>query len=198
MGITGPIGAGKTTLIQMALGLITPDSGAIHMLNLPLESHRQTLLQQINFASSSLRLNGYSSIMENLMTFSGLYNIDHAKEKIQKLSDEFHIRHLLDSGEKVYKLSSGENSTVNLCKALLNNPVLLFFDEITAHMDPSGIRRFYKYLRSFKRNSGSVVLISQNISELQYACDRIIFMRKGHITNVFSKNQFSKLTHIYD
>lgn len=198
IGITGPIGAGKTTLIQVALGLITPDTGSVSLLGLPLEKHRQQLLKQINFASSSLRLNGYSTVMENLQTFARLYEVKNAKEKIQTLCSRFHILHLLDSSSKVYKLSSGENSTVNLCKALLNNPSILFFDEITAHMDPGGVQQFYSYIRERKALYQNSVLISQSITELQHVCDRIIFMSSGKISCIYKKAQFKKLSQIYD
>ncbi len=198
VGITGPIGAGKTTLIQIALGLISPDHGMVRLLNLPLEENRQELMQHINFASSSLRLNGYSSVIENLLTFARLYGVTHPIEKISELARQFHIQHLLNSGSKVYKLSSGENSTVNLCKALLNNPTLIFFDEITAHMDPTGIHRFTNYLTTRKTAGDSTIIISQNLSELQETCDRVVFMKQGKIIKIFSKTQMEHLQAIYD
>jgi ABC-2 type transport system ATP-binding protein len=198
VGLTGPIGAGKTTFVQVALGLIVPDTGSVQLIGLPLEPNRQTLLQKINFASSSLRLNGYSTVMENLLTFARLYGVENPKEKILKLAKQFHVQHLLDSGSKVYKLSSGENSTVNLCKALLNNPTILFFDEITAHMDPTGTKRFTRYLNERKKTNETTVIISQNLAELQATCDRVIFMKHGKVMNIYSKDQLKHLQNIYD
>ncbi|MBP9814109.1 ABC transporter ATP-binding protein [Candidatus Woesebacteria bacterium] len=198
VGLTGPIGAGKTTFVQVALGLIVPDTGSVQLIGLPLEPNRQTLLQKINFASSSLRLNGYSTVMENLLTFARLYGVENPKEKILKLAKQFHVQHLLDSGSKVYKLSSGENSTVNLCKALLNNPTILFFDEITAHMDPTGTKRFTRYLTERKKMNETTVIISQNLAELQATCDRVIFMKHGKVMNIYSKDQLKHLQNIYD
>lgn len=197
VGITGPIGAGKTTLIQTALGLISPDNGSIMLLNLTLEENRRTLMQQINFASSSLRLNGYSSVMENLLTIARLYNVTHPKVKIYELAKQFHIQHLLKSKIKVYKLSAGENATVNLCKALLNNPEIIFFDEIAAHMDPLGVNRFKSLTKRRELEHKTTVLVSQNLPELISICDRIIFMANGKISQIFTRPQFKKLSRIY-
>lgn len=198
IGITGPIGAGKTTLVQIALGLITPDVGSVEINGISLETNRQLVLQQVNFASSSLRLNGYSSVMENLLTFARLYGVKHAKETIAKIARSLRINHLLGPETKVYRLSAGENSTVNLCKALLNSPNVIFFDEITAHMDPSGVIQFYNEMRKIRASARSVILISQNLNELMHTCDRIVFMKQGKILRIFPRHEFDKLNKQYE
>jgi ABC-2 type transport system ATP-binding protein len=182
VGITGPIGAGKSSLIYTALGLIKPDSGYISFFSYPFDTHRQKILQQINFASSYLRLNGYSSVKENLLTFARLYQINNSLEKIETLAKTFDILYLLSSNRKVYKLSSGENIKVNLCKAFLNNPKILFLDEITAHLDTRSISILHHYISKQKAiNNMTVVTVSQRINELKKVCDRIVYMKHGSV-----------------
>lgn len=182
VGVTGPIGAGKTSLVYTALGLIKPDSGCVSFFSHPFDTHRQEILQQINFASSYLRLNGYSSVKENLLTFARLYQIKNPVEKIERLANTFDILYLLSSNRKVYKLSSGENIKVNLCKAFLNDPKILFLDEITAHLDPKSIIVLHQYIiAQHKQTNLTVLYVSQRINELQKLCNRLVYMEHGTI-----------------
>jgi ABC-2 type transport system ATP-binding protein len=198
IGLVGPVGAGKTTLLYIALGLIKPDSGIVKEFGLHFETHRQEILQQINFASSTLKLNGYSSVWENLLTFSRLYRVENAKKKIADLAHYFQIDYLLRQNTKVYRLSSGENSKVNVCKAFLNDPKLLLFDEITAHLDPVSSRLLLRRIHMLnQQRQMSVLFVSQNISELRKICRRVIVLKKGTIVydGLFPKAH--KLTSLY-
>ncbi len=197
VGITGPIGTGKTTLLQIALGLITPDQGSVQIFNKLLETNRQSIMQEVNFTSSSLRLNGYSTIQENLLTFARLYGIKKPLERITMLAHQFHITHLLRAQSKIYTLSAGESATVNICKALLNNPTILFLDEATAHMDPQGIQRVHKELKDRKTKHLTTIWISQDIQELQKISDRIVVMKNKRIDRVLSKRTFKYLSKQY-
>ena len=179
IGIAGPIGVGKTTLLYIMLGLITPDTGTIKMFSLSFETHRQYILQRVNFASSALKLNGYASVYENLLTFARLYRVPNPKHKIEKLVHNFGIEYLLKKNLKVYKLSAGENSKVNICKALLNNPEVLFLDEITAYLDPKSEEMLRDVLK--KQTLQTVLFASHNLQELRRFCTKILFLKKGKI-----------------
>ena len=82
LGLLGPNGAGKTTTIHMLLGLITPTVGSIHMFGLDLATHRETILQQVNFSSTYISMPFSLTVEENLKVIARLYGLKH----IQQLS----------------------------------------------------------------------------------------------------------------
>lgn len=180
VGILGPIGAGKTTLLHIMLNLIKQDIGTVRFFSLNMEHNAQSILQRMNFASSLLRLNGYSSVFENLVTFGRLYRVQNIKNKIMNLTSYFNIKHLMHT--KVYKLSAGENTKVNLCKSFLNDPEILLFDEITAYLDPNSISKLFSLLRKKNKTQKLTVLyVSHKYEDIETLCSRLIALNKGHI-----------------
>lgn len=180
VGIAGSVGAGKSTLLHIMTGLMSPDSGSVSIMGLPLLKRRQLILQHLNYASSSQRLSGYATVMENLTTYGLLYDTVNAKRHIASFWKYFGMQESLFY-KKVYRLSSGENSLVNLAKSLINNPKILLLDEITAHMDPILTRKTHDFLRNRNTQSKLTVLVSQNPEEIRSFCTRMIIMSKGSL-----------------
>ena len=123
LGLLGPNGAGKTTTILMLLGLITPTSGSIRIFNRGYDRDRERILAGMNFCAPYISFPGRLSVYENLMVFARLYQVPRPGRKIMELLLRFGIEPL--KNRPVLLLSSGENTRVALCKALLNNPRLL-------------------------------------------------------------------------
>ncbi len=181
VGITGPVGAGKSTLFHIATGLLSPDSGTLSFFGVPVEeTARRRIARSMNYASSSQRLSGYASVWENLATYADLYEVDRWQAFITTLWTDLQMPDAILQ-KKVYRLSSGENSFVNLSKALLNNPKILFLDEITAHMDPALAQRVRRYLIKRNTKNKATLLISQNLEEIGSMCSRMIILNQGSI-----------------
>ena len=180
VGVAGPVGAGKSTLLNVCNGLISPDKGSVTIINLPMQTRQQQILQHINYASSNQRLSGYATVMENLATYALLYEIPDANIRITSFFKHFGIPTGL-LHKKIYRLSSGENSLVNLVKAVLNNPKVLLLDEITAHMDPILTARVHEFLKERNTATCVTVLVSQNTKELQNFCTRVIVLSRGRV-----------------
>src|SRR5687768_17368825 len=123
VGILGSNGAGKTTTLQMILGLIRPTSGRIEIFGKELEQHRIEILRRMNFSSVGVNLPMNLRVSQNLWVFAKLYGVKDAWRRIDALLNLLSIEHLRDA--ITGRLSSGEVSRVNLCKALLNRPELL-------------------------------------------------------------------------
>jgi len=180
VGLLGPNGAGKTTAIQVLLGLITATSGSARIFGLDINHHRVPILQRCNFSSAYVNLPHNLKVWENLAVFAGLYGVKDYRGKVAELEEMLEISHLND--KKTGKLSSGESTRVNLCKALLNNPELLLLDEPTASLDPDIADKVRKVVRRIqKEQNTTIIYTSHNMRDVQEVCDRVLFMYKGRI-----------------
>ena len=178
VGLLGANGAGKTTAIHILLGLIKPTAGSIQMLGRNFESNRIHLLRRVNFSSSYANLPNNLKVWQSLYIFAQLYGVRKVREKIEELLELFEIPHLKD--RITGHLSSGESTRLNLCKALLNEPELLFLDEPTASLDPDIADKVRNILtKRQKEKEISILYTSHNMREVETLCDRIIFLHKG-------------------
>ena len=179
-GLLGPNGAGKTTTIQMILDLITPTSGTVKVFGRDMKHDREYILNRVNFSSPYVSLPGNLKVWENLYTFARLYGVKDIKEKVNELADFFEIRELLP--KMTSSLSTGQLTRVNLTKALLNDPKILFLDEPTASLDPDISDRVRQMLLKIKKERGLTILYtSHNMEEIEELCDRAIFIQKGRL-----------------
>lgn len=180
LGLLGPNGAGKTTIIHMLLGLTTPTSGSIKVFGLDLEKHRSEILQQANFSSTYVSMPYSLTVKESLKVFARLYHVRRKEEKIAGLLRIFEMEEI--KSKKVRHLSSGLLTRLNLAKALINSPRVLFLDEPTASLDPDIADKTRTLLRLIKKEQGiSILYTSHNMKEMEEISDRIIFLNKGRI-----------------
>ena len=177
-GLLGPNGAGKTTALQILLGILRPDGGEAEVLGLSPAKDRGRLAPRVNFSSAYTQLPSNLTVSDDLSIFAGLYGVSGAREKIAGLLDTFRLspRRRARAGS----LSSGEQTRLNLCKALLNDPEVLFLDEPTASLDPDISDLVRGQLRTLQRERGLTVLYtSHNMAEVEDLCDRVLFLHKG-------------------
>lgn len=180
LGLLGVNGAGKTTAMNLLLGLTTPTSGAVRMFGLDLWKHRIEILKQVNFSSAYTSLPSNLLVWQNLAVFARLYGVPKPKQRIDSLLELLDITHLRKS--VTGRLSAGESTRVNLAKALLNEPKLLLLDEPTASLDPDIADRVRKLLRKLQRETGlSVLYTSHNMRDIEEVCDRLIFLHGGKV-----------------
>ncbi len=190
VGIRGGDGSGKSSLVQLITGLVTPDSGQILFDDIPIsEINLRTLRNQIGVVSErASRFNG--TIMENLTLFQG--------EDVAV--DEAELLRGLGIEEAVAKLALGYTTQVHggttdasesllqrvgIARALLNRPKILILDEANNGLDHEGDRYFAKMLASL-RGQLTIVLITQRPSLLRLA-DRQLVLHDGRISD--SKNE---------
>jgi ABC-2 type transport system ATP-binding protein len=180
LGLLGPNGAGKTTTIQLLLGLTAPTSGRVRIFGLELASRRREILQRVNFSSAYISLPFNLSVRENLEVFARLYGVRDRRRRIAQLLDLFEIPEV--AGTVTGKLSSGQVTRVNLCKAFLNDPEILFLDEPTASLDPDIAEKVRSALKRVQRERGvTIVYTSHNMREIELVCDRVIFLSRGRV-----------------
>ncbi len=177
-GLLGPNGAGKTTTIQMLLDLIIPTSGSIRIFGKEMKNSREEILSKINFSSPYVSLPTNLKVWENLTTFARLYGVKNIEKKIDELTTFFDIKDFLP--KMTSALSTGQLTRLNLTKALLNDPALLFLDEPTASLDPDIADRTRQLLKRIQKERNVTILYTtHNMAEVEEICDRAIFIHHG-------------------
>ena len=180
LGLLGPNGAGKTTTIQMLLGLVTPTTGSIQMFGLDLSTHREAILQQVNFSSTYISMPQSLTVEENLWVVARLYGLTDISRRVGDIVKKLEMEEFRSKVTR--KLSSGQMTRLTLAKAFLTEPKILFLDEPTASLDPDIAEKIRGFLNEERRSSGlSILYTSHNMREMEEMSDRIIFLQRGKI-----------------
>jgi ABC-2 type transport system ATP-binding protein len=180
LGLLGANGAGKTTVMNMLLGLVRPTCGTIRVFGETLERNRIGILRRMNFSSAYTNLPGNLLVRENLRVFAMLYGVPRPGERVKETMRRFGVEAL--EGRITGHLSAGEATRVNLCKAFLNRPELLLLDEPTASLDPDVVDKVRKLIRETQREDGtSIIYTSHNMRDIEEVCDRVVFLHRGRV-----------------
>lgn len=183
LGLLGPNGAGKTTTIQMLLGLVTPTAGSIQVFGLDLATHREEILEQVNFSSTYISMPYSLTVEENLWVVARLYGLTQVQHCIDDIVKKLEMEEFRSKITR--KLSSGQMTRLTLAKAFLTQPKILFLDEPTASLDPDIAHKIRHLLKEEQRASGlSILYTSHNMREMEAMSDRIIFLQRGKIVAV--------------
>ncbi len=180
VGLLGPNGAGKTTTINMILGILDPAGGTIEVLGKDLRRHRSEVAGNMNFAAVYAHMPANLTVRQNLFVFGLLYEVKRLRARIEYLLHEFELKTLVNV--KAGLLSSGEQSRLNLAKAIINEPQLLLLDEPTASLDPSIAQLIRDKIKEYSTQTGAGILwTSHNMAEIEAVCDRVLFLSHGKI-----------------
>ncbi|MFO8004849.1 heme ABC exporter ATP-binding protein CcmA [Thioalkalivibrio sp.] len=180
--LLGPNGAGKTTTLAMLLGLMTPSSGNIRVLDTDMLRHRYQVLGRMNYASPYIDLPQRLTVRENLNVYGRLYGVRNLSRRIKRLAEDLDLERFM---ERAYReMSAGQRTRVALAKALLNAPEVLLLDEPTASLDPDTADRIRGLLEAYRARSGATILLaSHNMPEVERLCDRVMMLRSGRIVD---------------
>jgi ABC-2 type transport system ATP-binding protein len=175
--LVGPNGAGKTTLLQLIVGLSKPTAGDVRVLGLSPQRDATALLPRVGFVAQEHPLYKGFTIAE-MLTFGRKFNPswedDVARARIEALG--------LPLGQKVGKLSGGQQAQVALTLALAKRPELLILDEPVASLDPLARREFLQTVMEEVAETGMSVLLSSHIvTDLERICDHLVILSTAHV-----------------
>lgn len=175
-GIIGPNGSGKTTLLNQLQGLDTPTSGTISVLGLNPRTDREALMNRIGTQLQQAALIPRLTVKETLETYGSFYP---KTKSIEEVLASVGLSEKLN--ERVDKLSGGQKQRVFIALALIHDPELLFFDELTSALDPKTRLAIWDILKQLKKSGRSIILTTHLMEEAQALCDRIAILDHGRI-----------------
>jgi len=151
MGLVGPNGGGKTTLIKLMLGLLKPDTGSIELFNEPIEKtkHRDKIgfvSQKANTFNKGFPATVYEVVSTGLTAKVGYLKFFNKKHKAKILHAIEQVGMLDYAYENIGNLSGGQQQRIFIARSLVNNPQLIILDEPTVGIDAENVKRFYDLL----------------------------------------------------
>lgn len=183
-GLVGPDGAGKTTFIRTACGLINPDQGTITLLGYP-PGQEDSLSQKLGYMPQRFSLYGDLTVMENIIFFGSMYGL-RRKIIVERADEILTITGMLSFKNRLAdKLSGGMKQKLALTSALITRPEILILDEPTYGVDPESRHEFWKILYSLNR-AGMTILVSTPYMDEAELCNRVAFINAGKIKAIDS------------
>jgi ABC-2 type transport system ATP-binding protein len=193
-GLLGPNGAGKTTTIRMLATLTRPTEGKATIGGYDIVKRDNKVRQLIGLVSEKMIMYDRLTAKENLSFFGKLYSIpkNTLNERIDELLELVQLSKWKNS--KVGTFSTGMRQRMNVVRALLNMPKVLFLDEPTLGLDPQStveVREFVKKIN--KENETTIILTTHMMNEADILCDRIGIIDHGQIAALDTSTNLKKL-----
>jgi len=172
LGILGPNGGGKSTLLKILVGLLEMQTGSIKINGVEVTTNSHYPRHLFGYVPQATTLNNLLPIrVSDLLEFAGLSG--HPTQSIDEALDIVGIKHKKE--ELVSALSGGEKQRALLAKALIHRPEILVLDEPTNGLDSTGQDQLIDILNSIKKNKQTgVIIVDHNINQILRHCDKIL------------------------
>lgn len=175
-GIIGPNGAGKTTTIESVIGLRKPDGGSVSVLGLDPQTEARKLGNRIGTQLQEAALPERMKVWEALDLYASFY------EKTvpwQPLIEQWGLAEKRNT--QFGGLSGGQKQRLFISLALLNDPQIVFLDELTSGLDPQARRATWDLIRAIREQGKTVVLITHFMDEVEALADRVAVIDHGRV-----------------
>ncbi|MEH7885720.1 ABC transporter ATP-binding protein [Bacillus sp. JJ1609] len=179
VGLLGPNGSGKTTMIRLMNGVITPTSGRLSVCSMDPQKNGDAIRKISGILTENAGLYHEMSGIDNLIFFAKLYGF-YDKKQIESLLEEFELSD--HQHKKVGTYSTGMKRRLGIIKAILHHPKLLFLDEPTNGLDPEGIKLVLKFIKELNEKQGTTIFLCSHIlHQLENVCQQYLFLNEGKI-----------------
>ena len=181
-GLIGPNGAGKTTTMECVEGLRTADRGSITVLGLDPVRDVYTLQPRIGVQLQQAQLQKRIKVREAVHFWAGLYRKPAADG--DRLLEQLGLADKHDAW--FMTLSGGQKQRLFIALALVNDPELVFLDELTTGLDPQARRAIWDLIRGIRARGKTVFLTTHLMEEAERLCDRVAIIEHGRIIDIDS------------
>jgi ABC-2 type transport system ATP-binding protein len=187
-GMVGPNGSGKTTSIECIEGLRRPDEGAIEVLGLNPWDDTRELRERTGIQLQSANLPRRMRVEEAMDLFASFYS---ASCDWQRLLEELGLRDKRKANFS--QLSGGQQQRLFVALALINNPEIVFLDELTTGLDPRARHAIWNLIREIRERGTTVYLTTHYMEEAEHLCDRVAILDYGRIIALDTPAQLVKV-----
>jgi len=180
-GLLGPNGAGKSTMIRMLSTLLKPTSGSAKVAGFDLSRETTDIKRRIGLVSEKLILYTRLTAVQNLTFFGKLYKVEPSllMKRMDELLALVKLTQFKDKPIGTY--SSGMRQRVNIIRALLHDPEVIFLDEPTTALDPQSTRFIWDLVKGLRSRGRTIILTTHMMEEADELSDRVCIIDKGRV-----------------
>jgi ABC-2 type transport system ATP-binding protein len=179
-GLIGPNGAGKTTTLECVEGLRTPDGGSISVLGLDPFRDIYKLQDRIGVQLQEAQLQKRIKVKEAVHLWASLYRKPESDG--DRLLDQLGLADKRNS--RFMTLSGGQKQRLFIVLALINDPELVFLDELTTGLDPQSRHAIWELVRGIRARGKTVFLTTHLMEEAERLCDRVAIIEHGRSSSI--------------
>lgn len=177
-GIIGPNGAGKTTTLKMISGLIPPSHGQV-LINGQVVTVDNILIKKvIGYLPEESPLYENMKTRDYLRFFAAVHTLGkgEADKRIDSLLKQLNLE---DNNQKLGTFSKGMKRKVAIARSLINDPLILIYDEPASGLDPQTARYIIGFIQTMKERGKTVIFSAHNLAQVESICDRVLIMKHG-------------------
>ena len=172
--LLGHNGAGKSTTIDLILGLKYQDEGNATILGMDAVKHRKKVFEKVGVQLQHTEYQNMMTVEEACIEYASLYEMP---SDYKALLHSFGLSDLKKS--YINKLSGGEKQKLSVVLALIGNPEIVFLDELTTGLDVAARREVWRTLKHLKEKGLTIFLTTHYMEEAQALCDRVCLIKSG-------------------
>jgi ABC-2 type transport system ATP-binding protein len=179
-GFLGANGAGKTTVIRMLTGLLSPSGGVATVAGFDVATQSEQIKTRIGYMSQRFSLYEDLTVRENIWLYGGIYDLSKSvvKERTERLLARLGLERVADN--QVKSIPLGWKQKLAFSVAMLHEPKIVFLDEPTGGVDPVTRRQFWEMIYEVATNGTTILVTTHYMDEAEY-CDRVSIMVAGRI-----------------
>ncbi len=193
VGVIGRSGSGKTTLLKLACGLLACEKGKVRtFLQSPVKRRRQIASAIRFFSAEHMPFREENTIVDEFRKLQSVYRLDREafRKEYEQLAECLGFREYEET--EVRQLSLGQRRRAELAVTVLGDAELILLDEPAVGLDESGKQVFLELLQKKKEKGASILLASENMTEIERSCDRILLLDVGRLLYYGSREQLMR------
>jgi ABC-2 type transport system ATP-binding protein len=188
-GLLGPNGAGKSTTIRMLTTLTKPTQGKIQVAGCDVVRQRSQVKRRIGVVLQQTSVDADLTVWENMELHGRLHHLPNSQRQ-QEIDRYLDYVELNDRRNDLAKtLSGGMKRRLQIARALLHEPEILFLDEPTVGLDPQTRRRLWEIILDLNKQGMTILLTTHYMEEVEYLCNRIGIMDAGKLIELGTLNE---------
>lgn len=188
----GVNGAGKSTTINILCTVLEKTSGCVKIRGYDLDKQKARIKELIGIVFQNSVLDKQLTVKENLISRASYYGFSktEAKSRIKTLAEIFELDGMLD--RRYINLSGGQRRRVDIVRALINRPKILFLDEPTTGLDPHTRMQVWSIINKLRKETGLTVFLTTHYMEETSDCDNVVIIDSGKISACDTPNNLKK------